>query len=107
MTRTARSRARTTLLRSSLGVFAAGAAVAALLWFAQRHGALNAPSTVLQAARWVALAGLIGYALARRSLTTWILVSMAVGAEVGHDFPAFAVKLQVVSLIFFLEECRL
>ena len=77
-----------------------GAAAAALLWFAQRHGALNAPSTVLQAARWVTLAGLIGYALARRSLTTWILVSMAVGAEVGHDFPAFAAKLQVLSLIF-------
>ena len=81
-------------------MFAVGAAAAALLWFAQRHGALNAPSTVLQAARWVTLAGLIGYALARRSLTTWILVGMAVGAEVGHDFPAFAVKLQVVSLIF-------
>src|SRR6185436_2699191 len=39
-------------------------------------------------------------AFVRRSLTTWILVSMLVGAELGHDFPEFAVSLQLLSKIF-------
>ena len=50
--------------------------------------------------RWIAIAALIVYALKRKSLTTWILVSMVVGAEIGHDWPATAVKLRVLSLIF-------
>jgi proton glutamate symport protein len=50
--------------------------------------------------RWVVIAALCAYALRRRSLTTWILVSMVVGAEVGHDFPEAAVSLRVLSQIF-------
>jgi Na+/H+-dicarboxylate symporter len=40
------------------------------------------------------------YAVRRRSLTTWILVSMIVGAEIGHDWPAVGVNLRVLSQIF-------
>ncbi len=54
----------------------------------------------LQFIRWLAIAGLMGYAIERRSLTVWILVSMVVGAEIGHDWPSTAVKLRVLSLIF-------
>ncbi len=36
----------------------------------------------------------------RRSLTTWILVSMVVGAEIGHDFPDVATQLRLLSQIF-------
>jgi proton glutamate symport protein len=50
--------------------------------------------------RWVVIAALCGYAWRRRSLTTWILVSMVIGAEVGHDFPEAAVSLRVLSQIF-------
>jgi proton glutamate symport protein len=50
--------------------------------------------------RWVAIAALVGWAVRRRSLTTWILVSMVVGAEIGHDWPAVAVSLRVLSQIF-------
>ncbi|MBI3698064.1 MAG: cation:dicarboxylase symporter family transporter [Acidobacteria bacterium] len=57
-------------------------------------------TTAFLIARWVLIAGLVAYALRRKSLTTWILISMVVGAEIGHDWPATAVKLQVVSLIF-------
>ncbi len=59
---------------------------------------LSAPT--LLGVRWLAIAGLAGYAVARRSLTTWILVSMVVGAEIGHDWPAAAVQLRILSLIF-------
>ena len=50
--------------------------------------------------RWVAIAALVGVVARRPSLTAWILVSMVVGAEIGHDFPEVAVSLRVVSQIF-------
>ena len=55
---------------------------------------------ILLAIRWIAIAGLIVYAIQKKSLTAWILVSMIIGAEVGHDFPEIAVKLRVLSQIF-------
>lgn len=58
------------------------------------------PNPLLLASRWILLLALCAYALARRSLTVWILVSMAVGAEIGHDWPAFAQHLQIFSQIF-------
>ena len=39
-------------------------------------------------------------AASRRSLTGWILVGLLAGAELGHDAPAFAVKLQFLGTIF-------
>src|SRR5258705_2573748 len=50
--------------------------------------------------RWLGIAGLILHAVRKKSLTTWILVSMVVGAEVGHDFPEIAIKLRVLSQVF-------
>jgi proton glutamate symport protein len=50
--------------------------------------------------RWIAIAGICVHGVRRRSLTTWILVSMIVGAEIGHDWPQVAVSLRVLSQIF-------
>src|SRR5881396_2149042 len=50
--------------------------------------------------RWLVISGLVAYGWRRKSLTTWILVAMIVGAEVGHDWPEVAVKLRLLSLIF-------
>jgi proton glutamate symport protein len=50
--------------------------------------------------RFLALASFFAYAIARRSLTTWIVFSMFLGAEIGYDFPAFASNLRVLSQIF-------
>ncbi len=55
---------------------------------------------VLLIARWIAIAAFFGYALYKRSLTTWILISLVVGAGFGYDMPEIAVKLQVISKIF-------
>lgn len=41
-----------------------------------------------------------GYACLRRSLTSWIVLGMLVGVEIGHDWPQAAVTLQVLSAIF-------
>jgi proton glutamate symport protein len=50
--------------------------------------------------RWALVLGLVLWAWRRRSLTAWILVSMAVGAELGHDWPELAVSLRLLSQIF-------
>jgi proton glutamate symport protein len=63
------------------------------------HPGLLSP-TVLFVLRWIALALLIAYAAAKRSLTSWIVVSMFIGAEVGHDWPTVATNLRVLSQIF-------
>ena len=50
--------------------------------------------------RWALIAALTLWAWRRRSLTTWILLSMVVGAEVGYDWPGVAVSLRLLSQIF-------
>ena len=58
-----------------------------------------APAALL-ASRWLAIATLTTYAATRRSLTGWILLSMVIGAEIGHDFPEVALGLRVLAQIF-------
>ncbi len=58
------------------------------------------PDTVLFASRWVLVASLILFAFYKRSLTTWILVAMAIGIEIGLDFRDFSQNLQFLSKIF-------
>src|SRR5204863_3176048 len=43
---------------------------------------------------------LIYWGLRRRTLTTWIFVSILLGIMLGHDLPALAVSLRVLSQIF-------
>ncbi len=71
---------------------------ALLLAMAAGYGML--PAAAAASLRWLAILPLVVYAVLRRSLTAWILVSMVVGAEFGHDFPHAAMGLQVLSLIF-------
>lgn len=52
------------------------------------------------AARWLALAALAAALAPRRSLTLWIVLSMLVGIELGHDAPAAALNLKVLSDAF-------
>ena len=58
------------------------------------------PESVLLISRIVFIATITWLAIQRKSLTTWILVSMVIGAEIGHDLPEFGVKLQIFSNIF-------
>ena len=50
--------------------------------------------------RWLAIAALVVFVARRKSLTAWILVSMVIGAEIGHDFPGVAAQLRLLSQIF-------
>ena len=57
-------------------------------------------SSLLIASRWLVISLFIYYAFRKRSLTVWILVSLVAGIEFGHDLPALAMKLDVLSLVF-------
>jgi len=50
--------------------------------------------------RWLAILLIGTYAASRRSLTTWILVGLLAGAELGQDWPSVAVNLQLLGTIF-------
>jgi proton glutamate symport protein len=50
--------------------------------------------------RWALTGALVFWAWRRRSLTTWILASMVIGAELGHDWPGLAEPMHVLSQVF-------
>lgn len=74
--------------------------IAAILTFFSYYNILPVNETALLFSRWLAIAGLIIYGFKKRSLTAWILISMVVGAEIGHDYPEIGMKLQVLSKVF-------
>lgn len=61
---------------------------------------LALPPALPLAARWLALGALAVVLAPRRSLTLWIVYSMLVGVEVGHDAPAVALNFKVLSDAF-------
>ena len=75
-------------------------AIAALATVINYYGLIPIDVRLLMIFRWIAISGLIFYAINKKSLTTWILVSMVVGAEIGNDVPEIAVELRVLSQIF-------
>jgi proton glutamate symport protein len=60
----------------------------------------NIHETVLLVSRWTTMAMLVVYAIRKKALTTWILISMVLGAEFGHDMPSIAIHLNLFSKIF-------
>jgi len=61
---------------------------------------VNLSDNLLLVSRWLLIASLFVFALYKRSLTTWILVAMAIGIEIGVDFREFSQNLQFLSKIF-------
>jgi proton glutamate symport protein len=84
--------------------FLAAAIVAATIAVAASllAGAQVVPLAALATAvlRWLAILLIAAYATSGRSLTAWILVGLLAGAEMGHDWPSVAVKLQLLGTIF-------
>jgi len=58
------------------------------------------PDSALLVSRWIGMIFIIWYAFRKKSLTTWILISMILGAEFGHDFADIAIHLNLFSKIF-------
>jgi proton glutamate symport protein len=64
------------------------------------HYFILLPGILLLTLRWISIATLVLYALYKRTLTAWILVAMAIGAALGHDWPRVALHLRLLSVIF-------
>ncbi len=73
-------------------------AIAASLLASAQIVALPALATALL--RWLAISLIAANAASRRSLTGWILVGLLAGAELGHNAPSVALKLQFLGTIF-------
>jgi Na+/H+-dicarboxylate symporter len=58
------------------------------------------PAILLLTLRWISIVTLLLYAVFKRTLTTWILVAMVIGAALGHDWPRVALHLRLLSQIF-------
>lgn len=74
--------------------------VLAILYFLHLNNIAAIPETVLLSFRWIFICCVLLYAVYKHSLTTWILVSMIVGVEIGLTFPVFSQNLSVLSQIF-------
>ncbi|MHC2993799.1 sodium:dicarboxylate symporter [Pontibacter sp. HJ8] len=74
--------------------------LAAIVTLLQQYEVISLSTQALAAVRWSGTAVLLVYGLQKRSLTTWILISMVVGAQIGYDFPSFATNLNVLSKVF-------
>ena len=86
--------------RTALIVTLALALLAALLYVLSHYAGLAVPAAAMTGVRWAAISAFFVYAVAKRSLTTWIFFSMFLGAEIGHDLPRFATSLRLLSQIF-------
>lgn len=71
-----------------------------LLLFLRFYHIIEIPLDILLIFKALCVVLLIVFAFHRRSLTTWILVSMIAGAEFGYDIPSVAQNLQFLSDIF-------
>jgi proton glutamate symport protein len=74
--------------------------IAALLTIVNYYQFIAISEPTLMVFRWIAIGALLVYGWQKKSLTSWILISMVVGAEIGHDFSEVAINLQVLSKIF-------
>lgn len=74
--------------------------IVAIFHFLHFYNWVHFDAIVLQTSRWIFVGTLVIFAWFKKSLTTWILVAMAIGVEIGLDFPAFSQNLQFLSKIF-------
>lgn len=68
--------------------------------FLSKYNVLPVDSGILMALRWWAIGAFCWYGIRQNTLTTWIVLSMLIGLEVGADFPQVAGNLEILSKIF-------
>jgi len=74
--------------------------ITGLLHVAADFFGASVDSSVFMVAHFLLCASFIYYAILKRNLTTWILVSMVIGALVGHEFPEVGQNMRVLSQVF-------
>jgi proton glutamate symport protein len=74
--------------------------ITALLHVLDWYGIVAIPPAVLSVTRWLFIAALCVYAWYKRSLTTWIMVSMIIGVKIGYEYREFSQNLLFLRQIF-------
>ena len=64
------------------------------------YGIVDVSPDVLRVFRIISVSTLFIYAIKKKSLTSWILVSLVAGAEFGYDLPQISQKLSFLTEIF-------
>lgn len=77
-----------------------GFTIAVILGLVDYYEVAEIPDGVHSGVRWLTLLLMIGLGFMRKSLTTWIVISMFVGVELGFSLPGFSKQLNVLSGIF-------
>ena len=81
-------------------LFIVTTALSSVLHIVDHYQIVSIPVLLRIISRWLILAVLSWYAFRKKSLTTWIMLSMLSGAEFGEDLPSIAIHLNVISKIF-------
>ncbi len=55
---------------------------------------------IITASYILVMLSFILYGIAKKNLTTWILISMVIGALIGHEFPDIGQNMRVLSQVF-------
>jgi proton glutamate symport protein len=84
------------ILRAALAALLAVAIIA----LGEYSGWFQVAFRLREALHWALIFLFAVYAAQKRSLTLWIFVAMAAGVAFGHDWPAAALKLQVLGAVF-------
>ncbi|MBI4931614.1 MAG: cation:dicarboxylase symporter family transporter [Bacteroidetes bacterium] len=71
-----------------------------ILMLAEQNVWMGLSSSVLIPLRIIVLLAFGYFVTKQKSLTAWILYSMFLGVEIGHDVPDFAIHLKICSKIF-------
>ncbi len=74
--------------------------IATILFILNHYDLTFISPIVLTTSRWIVVILLLLFGVQKKSLTTWIFISMVLGAEIGYDFPEAADAMKVVSKAF-------
>ena len=74
--------------------------IVALITVLQYYAFINLSADAIRVIRWAGIGVLVLYGIQKKSLTSWILISMVVGANIGYDFPEIGQNLNVLSKVF-------
>lgn len=74
--------------------------IAAIVQVLDSFTGLSVSTGLITTTRWLAVMAFVMYAIQKKSLTTWILISMIIGAMIGHQFPTVGQNMQVLSQVF-------
>ncbi len=74
--------------------------VVGLLHVMNAYLAIQINTIVLSISHLLLCLSFIYYAILKKNLTTWILISMVIGAMIGHEFPIIGQNMRVLSQVF-------